>query len=110
MNNLYTKEAIELYKETHYICDKLYKPEVGCIACKYMTSHRCKTACLAEKYEIIDIKKLQPLDVNDYVENNNTCILVNNVCKENRASNCVLCLLEILLKDKNVKIIKKGDL
>lgn len=105
-NSIYSQETLRLAKEAEDMCDS----HEQCKLCKYVDELSCKTACLQDTYNIISKKTLQPLDLNDYEDNKNICIL--SPCPpytQHPGMKCNRCLIEALLTDDDIMFIKKEN-
>lgn len=109
IKDFYSKNTLSLYEDAINICSKLKGPNNECDNCKYLYRSRCRVLCLQEKYNIIDIKTLQQINMNDYLKRSIICMIPDKDCAYSSYEACDYCFLEHLIKNPIVKIIEKGD-
>lgn len=110
-NNSYSKETLDLNKKANEICHKYRNTENEdvCLDCKYKNYSYCNISALKDLYNIIDLKKLQEIEMGSYMSENEICLLDDGVCSSTSIEYCDKCLIETLLRDKNIRFVKKGE-
>lgn len=109
IKEFYSKNTLSLYENAINICNEMKGPDNECNICKYLYCSRCRVLCLQEKYNIVNIKTLQAIDINKYTTQNTICMIPDKDCAYSSYEACDYCFLEYLLKDPLIKFIRKED-